>query len=334
MVINVYSPVSLITKQIKPVHLIKMTSIKKFIKNSINRVLTRRVVSQSVPSTDQRVELYQLHEWIDETDETKLDWEYLSMNPNAIDLLEKNIDKIDWRFLSRNRNAVHLLEKNIDKIDWSWLSTNTNPKALQLLEKNFDKIHWGILSENPNAIRILEKNQDKIKWIALSLNPNAIHLLEQNMDKLCWYRLSYYNRKAAITSQILGPHLRNLSRHLSPHNIDPDEINWNSLRNTSSVLNLSLNESPEAITFLEKNQDKIDWENLSCNPKAIHLLEKNQDKIDWKEISMNPAIFKKTINYKYLKERMDIIREELMMKSMHPSRLEKWIEMGGDYEDF
>ena len=58
---------------------------------------------------------YKLLDWIPED---KINWEYLSGNPNAIHLLEKNIDKIDWYMLSRNPNAIHLLEKHPDKIDW------------------------------------------------------------------------------------------------------------------------------------------------------------------------------------------------------------------------
>jgi len=55
----------------------------------------------------------------------KINWIYLSSNPNAIHLLEKNIDKkTTWSCLSTNPNAIHLLEKNIDKIDWKWLSSN------------------------------------------------------------------------------------------------------------------------------------------------------------------------------------------------------------------
>jgi hypothetical protein len=46
------------------------------------------------------------------------------------------------------------------------------------------------------------------------------------------------------------------------------------------------------------------------------------------------VIFDKMINYAYLKKRMDVIREELMMKSMHPRRLERWLELGGDIDDF
>jgi hypothetical protein len=31
---------------------------------------------------------------------------------------------------------------------------------------------------------------------------------------------------------------------------------------------------------------------------------------------------------------MDIIREELMMKAWHPSRVEKWLDAGMEMEDF
>ena len=56
---------------------------------------------------------------------------YLSFNPNAIPILEKNLDKIDWYSLSKNPNAIYILEKNPDKIDWGSLSKN--PNALHLL---------------------------------------------------------------------------------------------------------------------------------------------------------------------------------------------------------
>ena len=67
--------------------------------------------------------MYKLRNWININN---LDWSFLSGNPNAIDLLEKNQDKIDWNWLSINPNAIHLLEKNQDKIDWGFLSLNPN----------------------------------------------------------------------------------------------------------------------------------------------------------------------------------------------------------------
>jgi len=72
----------------------------------------------------------------------------LSRNPNAIHLLEQNLDKIEWHYLSSNPNAIHLLEQNIDKIYWKFLSLNLNPKAPHLLEQNIDKIDWHNLSYN------------------------------------------------------------------------------------------------------------------------------------------------------------------------------------------
>jgi len=94
-------------------------------------------------------------------------------------------DKIDWNGLSQNPNAIHLLEKqleeNPDKINWLGLSQN--PNAIHILEKNPDKIDWNGLSSNPNAIHLLEKNPDKINWLWLSENSNAIHLLENQIKK-------------------------------------------------------------------------------------------------------------------------------------------------------
>ena len=45
----------------------------------------------------------------------KLDWTYLSKNPNAIDLLEANPDKINWRYLSSNPEAIHILKTRRNK---------------------------------------------------------------------------------------------------------------------------------------------------------------------------------------------------------------------------
>jgi len=57
--------------------------------------------------------MYKLRSWIDIN---KLTLRRLSINPNAILLLEKNNDKIDWFGLSQNPNAIHLLEQNNNKI--------------------------------------------------------------------------------------------------------------------------------------------------------------------------------------------------------------------------
>ena len=75
---------------------------------------------------------YELLDWININ---KINWNMLSKNPNAIDMLMKNQDKINWSCLSLNPNAIDLLMKNQNKIDWWWLSSN--PNIFRLLDTKY-----------------------------------------------------------------------------------------------------------------------------------------------------------------------------------------------------
>jgi len=138
---------------------------------------------------------YVLKDWIPIN---KLQWNMISKNPNAIELLRANQDKIDWVVLSGNPNAIELLRANQDKIDWVELSEN--PNAIELLRENQDEISWEGLSRNPNAIDLLKENENKIDWKNLSANPNAIELLKANPKKIDWKELS---RNPSIFDEIL-----------------------------------------------------------------------------------------------------------------------------------
>jgi hypothetical protein len=48
----------------------------------------------------------------------KINWWYLSRNPNAIELLKENLNKIKWGQLSSNPNAIELLKENKHKIKY------------------------------------------------------------------------------------------------------------------------------------------------------------------------------------------------------------------------
>ena len=198
----------------------------------------------------------------------KLNWQWLSSNPNAIDLLREKMnnenklsqevlnkvnikDKIDWQKLSGNPYAIELLEEKI---------TKENEMSKEYLEtfRVFNKIDWFYLSKNPNpeAIELLKKNQDKINWRSLSENPNAIELLREK-----------------IKADNISP-----KSTFSHNNIfDDQKINW-----------YMLSKNPNAIELLKANYDKISWGFLSENPNAIELLKANYDKIDWGLLSDNP----------------------------------------------
>jgi hypothetical protein len=55
---------------------------------------------------------------------------------------------------------------------------------------------------------------------------------------------------------------------------------------------------------------------------------KNPDKIVWGCLSENPSIFE--LDYNAIKERCSIYKWELFEIALHPSRIEKYIEMGID----
>ena len=116
-------------------------------------------------------------------------WNELSTNPNAIHLIEKNLDKINWWRLSENPNAIHLLEKNLDKIEWNGLTPNLNANVMDnihLLQIIPNMINWWGLSKNPNAICLLEKNPDKISWTCLSCNPSIFDYYDcEALKKRC-----------------------------------------------------------------------------------------------------------------------------------------------------
>ena len=79
---------------------------------------------------------YELLEWVNID---KLDWNALSGNPGAIDLLRKYPKMINWTILSSNPNAFELLIEYPEKIDWDNLASNCNPKVISLLKENPEK---------------------------------------------------------------------------------------------------------------------------------------------------------------------------------------------------
>ena len=110
----------------------------------------------------------------------QIDWDDLTTNPNAIELLKEYPHKINWEMLSENTAAIDWLKENKNVIDWDILSVN--PNAIQLLKENRKKIHWANLCKNPNAIELLKKNRKKINWRLLCLNENAFELIKERAE--------------------------------------------------------------------------------------------------------------------------------------------------------
>ena len=56
-----------------------------------------------------------------------------------------SLEKLNWDGLSRNPEAIYILEKNLDKIYWTWLSTN--PAIFTYDYKQIAEHRWPINKE-------------------------------------------------------------------------------------------------------------------------------------------------------------------------------------------
>lgn len=255
----------------------------------------------------------------------KIVWKEFVENKNAIYYFNNNRYNICCRTLSQkdssmkipynilhNESSLSFIFDNIDNFNVKRIMGGIHAIEftiyyLQHYTSSLTKEHWEILSQNYYAVDLLILNEDKLNWDSLCINCHwkAIKLLENNQDKINW---EYLSRNSS-------------AMHLL-------EKNWGKI----SWPFLSMNKN--AIHILSKNQDKINWKFLSINHNAMDLLKENQDKIDWEVFSNNPSILTYVLNYNILKTNMDIIREELLLKVMHPRRLQRWINMGGNIDDF
>lgn len=195
---------------------------------------------------------------------SKIKWVILSQNehPEAVKILESNLDKIDWEQFSRNSNseAVKILLQNKEKINWKTICVNTDSKALEVIREKAKTqplaLSWPAFSANCKAIGILLENFKYISWIDFCLyneSPEAIKIMKANAEKIDWPSLCWNENPEAI--EMLREKMES----------DPEAIEWSYLCE---------NECPEAIKLLEENISAINWTDLSQNKSALPLLEK------------------------------------------------------------
>jgi len=111
-------------------------------------------------------------------------WDYLSLNENAVHILEKYTHKINFENLSLNRNAMHLIQKYIYKIDMRKLSANES--AIEFFKKNPKNIVWEIFSSNRKGIPLFKENAEKVHWnkALLIKDPEIIDIVGTYVEKI------------------------------------------------------------------------------------------------------------------------------------------------------
>jgi hypothetical protein len=267
----------------------------------------------------------------------------LNFNENATNYVIFN-DEIFMLYFVYNTNAFHYCKSYILNLPITDLRYQTylcrfvmveHPGIVEFLNMvGFNESMFAYMCKNPYCIQFIEENihNYRINLLNLAQNKAAIHLIRKYLhtDQFtvdCWNYLCKNESPEAI--QILKE--------------NPDKIRWDTLSSNPAAIPLleenptlidmwHLCANPAAIHLIEKQMDKIIWQPLSQNPNAIHILEKNQDKIDWYSLSQNSAIF--DYDYKEMSiQRSNILREELMAKALHPSKIQYWLENGLSIDD-
>ena len=300
----------------------------------------------------------------------KVNWKLATKNPGAVHLLAKHPENIVWKVVYENPNFMVLfvlLEKipgQVQKFDWYEICKSPTSKSSYLLNKYPHKADWKGLSENPGAIKILNRHPEKIHYPSMFKNQNAIHFIQKNPNQI--YNYKYLKTSKYLSSnpgtsmlQLLETYssmidIYELSKNPNPTAIDLLEKNIYKVRPFHWVW---ISENPNAVPLLEKNPDKIYLDSLYMNPNAEHLLEKHSSRIpkweklaknpnpemvgritekhntrvEWKYMSDHPCIFE--LDYAGLRKRCGIFKEDLIKVCMHPSKIQRLLDMGYEIED-
>jgi hypothetical protein len=111
-----------------------------------------------------------------------LDWNWLSNNPSAIQILERSQGKTQWGYLAYNKNAINYLIKHQNKINWNELINYTDAtiNCMYILQNNNNKLNWIPVNEYTEFLKYdyyglrIANQVLKEELIQVAMHPNRI----------------------------------------------------------------------------------------------------------------------------------------------------------------
>jgi hypothetical protein len=291
-----------------------------------------------------------------------IDYHQLCKNPNsrALVLIAEEIMRnpdspdIDWNALSRNPKAIDILDAHRNKIKWLDLSANTHSRAIQILKENQlekengdDDIYWDEINMNTSTEAVnflsLPENRRYIDWeiFSTNTNPKAIEMLivkeseEFELDdapfnrlktkqKICWRKLSGNSKAISLLEKkwedekfLMGYDMPQYKKLKKKEYI----VDWNVMSNNPNAIHLLRAKIAEEAKMSKKQYEsledieKVNWYELAENEKAIELLEENPTKIIWYKLCQNPKAIR-------------LIEKELKVR---PENI-NWYQLSGNSE--
>lgn len=259
-------------------------------------------------------------------------WRGISSKNHMTDYLLKNFNEtfdgitsigenIKWKYLFEHNDSpfvVDFCKKYPEKIHWDSVCKNNINDSLIAYAGNYPQhLDWDSLSKNelPSAVDILKKYPDKVTDnIVYNGNPDAFELLENMRKKIRWDVLEHYSHYFGYPNQ------NTIKLFEKYFNEMENYIDWE-----------VWSKSPDAISFLEKNPDKINWKYFCWNehPTAIEMIKQNKDKINWEALCRN----KSPDIVDFLDDNLEKLNLDVLMNTCHPNCI-KIIEKYWNNKDF
>ena len=196
-----------------------------------------------------------------------------------------NLKKVDWCVLSGNPNAIYLLNMNVEKIVWPVLVENKNANRVCQRLNPFKKkgIDWANLGKRPIDRYLLEENIHQVDWYELSKNPNAIDVLDDENEvfiRVSSLRVFHFLLQNPQIVELVTSNIH--EKDLSDITMTLNDIHWS-----------ILTDYPITYRILKTNLDniqKIDWNENGRKRHNCNKLYKNLVNIIWFGYMRAPTI--------------------------------------------
>jgi hypothetical protein len=212
-------------------------------------------------------------------------WNTLSSNSFAVPILSTYLSHVSWKWIAWNKpntkgvkpdtkdstsDVTELIEKyGIDKIDW--YDVSRYGRFTELYRKHPHQVSWSMICETCKDMDFLEEHLSYIDWVTICKNKDVVPFLEKHLDKIKIDHLSHNPNPQAI--QLMMKH-----------------VYWVNELHTLNWYNLS--RQPDAIPLLERNLDRVRWDQSHASPKMLPFLRKHPEHIEWYILSCFPHSMK------------------------------------------
>jgi hypothetical protein len=164
---------------------------------------------------------------------------------------------------------------------------------------------------------------------------STISLITQYPEKINWNSIS--NERYCIN--ILEPMYAKVSGHLLARgdlcsSMYIKNINWVFVQEYENQWYIFMI-SADTVKSMQLDPKKRNWNYMSRHIMWQMPIKYSFDKYDLSFLRSDWLYMEeKQIDYEKIKSRMNIIKEELIATSMHPKRLARHLELGGEIDDF